>query len=140
MRTNNRVTGVVIRDGKLLLIHRFRAGEEYWVFPGGGVEEGETLEQALQREMLEETGLKLRSARYLCQAEGAPVCIFYVCELEPGEPQIGGPERESQSPTNQYILEWVPLNQVTHLKKVFPSPNQEQFLQFLEQHTADPGN
>ncbi len=138
MRTNNRVTGVVIRGGKLLLIHRFRAGEEYWVFPGGGVEEGETFEQALQREMLEETGLELRSARYLGRAEGTPVCVFYVCELEPGEPQIGGPELEAQSPTNRYILEWVPLDQVTHLKKLFPSPHQEQFLQFLDQKADDP--
>ena len=38
-RTNKRVTGVVFNDGneKLLLIHRLKNGDEYWVFPGGGV-------------------------------------------------------------------------------------------------------
>ena len=54
-RTKTRVTAVVLRGEKLLLIHRFREGKEYWIFPGG-VEEGEDLETALRREVLEETG------------------------------------------------------------------------------------
>ncbi|HSV85039.1 MAG TPA: NUDIX domain-containing protein, partial [Levilinea sp.] len=60
-RTDKRVTAVIIRDHKVLLIHRFKNGSEYWVFPGGGVEEGEDLNTALKREVVEETGLKLDS-------------------------------------------------------------------------------
>ncbi len=40
---------VVIRQGKLLLIHRHRMGDEYYVVPGGGVDPGETPEQTAQR-------------------------------------------------------------------------------------------
>lgn len=48
--------GIVEEDGRLLLIHT-DAGD--YKFPGGGVEPDETLEQALCREMLEETGRAL---------------------------------------------------------------------------------
>ena len=123
-RTNNRVTGVVIREGKLLLIHRLRDGNEYWVFPGGGVEEGEDFETALQREMMEETGLNLVSYQRLfdqLEKDGSS-CIFYSCELEPGEPRLGGPELEEQSLNNQHRLEWVNLAQVSSLVTVYPRP------------------
>jgi ADP-ribose pyrophosphatase YjhB (NUDIX family) len=46
--------------GRVLLIkglHRDKNdGQEYWATPGGGVEEGENLKQAAEREFLEETG------------------------------------------------------------------------------------
>jgi 8-oxo-dGTP diphosphatase len=125
-RTNDRVTGVVIREGKLLLIHRLRDGNEYWVFPGGGVEEGEDYETALTREMMEETGLKLVSYQRLfdqLEKDGSR-CIFYSCELEPGEPRLGGPELEEQSLNNQHHLEWITLEQLSGLGMVYPHPAQ----------------
>jgi 8-oxo-dGTP pyrophosphatase MutT (NUDIX family) len=120
LRTNIRVTGLVIQNGKILLIHRFKHGDEYWVFPGGGVEEGETWEEALHREMMEETGLKLAAYLYLGEAYDNPTCVFYACELEPGIPTLGGPEREEQSPENQHIPEWVALENLQELKGIFP--------------------
>ena len=123
-RTNYRVTGVVIREGKLLLIHRLRDGNEYWVFPGGGVEEEEDFETALKREMMEETGLMLVSYQRLfdqLEKDGSS-CIFYSCELEPGEPRLGGPELDEQSPNNQHHLEWVNLAQVSGFGMVYPRP------------------
>lgn len=54
------VGGVVIRDGKVLLIRRGKPPlYGRWVVPGGTVELGESLEQALVREMREETGLEV---------------------------------------------------------------------------------
>lgn len=125
-RTNNRVTGVVIRDGKILLLHRIRDGSEYWVFPGGGVEEGEELETGLKREMYEETGLNLVTfKRLFTTQEGKTTCIFYRCELEPGEPTLGGPESEEQSPGNIHILEWVEIDKLFNLTPIFPTPDLE---------------
>lgn len=48
--------GVIPRDGRLLMIHTDRGD---YKFPGGGVEPGESLEAALGRELLEETGREL---------------------------------------------------------------------------------
>ena len=49
---------IIIRDDTIALIERYRAGRHYYVFPGGGVEPGETDRQALFRELREEAGLR----------------------------------------------------------------------------------
>ncbi len=63
--TRDIVGGVIVAaDGKVLLGHNVKGGvfDDKWVVPGGGVEEGETKEVALQREMLEETGIDISDA------------------------------------------------------------------------------
>ncbi len=55
------VGGVVVRDGAVLLVQRAREPlEGQWTIPGGGVEVGETLKEAVARELKEETGLEVR--------------------------------------------------------------------------------
>ena len=53
----DRARVIIIRDGALALIERHRDGRPYYVFPGGGIEPGETPEAAAAREALEELGL-----------------------------------------------------------------------------------
>ena len=50
-------------DRILLLEHRIDGGGSVWVGPGGGVEDGEDLPEALRRELFEETGLTLTAAQ-----------------------------------------------------------------------------
>ncbi|MCC6569407.1 MAG: NUDIX domain-containing protein, partial [Anaerolineales bacterium] len=57
MRTRAGV--VLIENNKIALIERHRAGLEYFVFPGGGVDEGESPEQAAVREAMEELGVEV---------------------------------------------------------------------------------
>ncbi|MFY7854607.1 MAG: NUDIX domain-containing protein [Rubrivivax sp.] len=48
-------------DGRLLLVRNVKSGHyDFWVAPGGGVKADETLEQAVAREVLEETGLQVQ--------------------------------------------------------------------------------
>ena len=60
----NRGAAIIVQEGKIALIKRIREEETYYVFPGGGIEEGETPEEATKREVYEELGVK----------SGAPHC------------------------------------------------------------------
>ena len=52
-----RVCAALIRDRTILMVRHVHDGRDYWTLPGGGVEAGETLEQAVLREVQEETNL-----------------------------------------------------------------------------------
>ena len=52
-----RSAGLIISEGKVLLIERRRDSGTYYLFPGGQVESSETPEEALVREVKEELGL-----------------------------------------------------------------------------------
>jgi mutator protein MutT len=94
------VGGVVIHQGKVLLARR---GKEplrgRWTVPGGTVEAGETLEQALVREVEEETGLTVRSRELLLafdriERSGGElryhyVILDYLCDYETGVARAG---------------------------------------------------
>lgn len=54
-----RVAALVIRDDRVLLVRHVKYGETRWLLPGGGVDRGETLADALRRELREETGLQV---------------------------------------------------------------------------------
>ena len=51
------VRGIILRDGKVAMVHSLKY--DYYKFPGGGREAGESLEQALLREVAEESGLQV---------------------------------------------------------------------------------
>ena len=55
-----RVCAALIRDGAILMVRHVHDGRDYWTLPGGAVEAGETLEEAVLREMQEETNLSAR--------------------------------------------------------------------------------
>ncbi len=126
MTKNNRrhrATLYFIRNGELLLIHRYRDGREYFTTIGGGVEEGETAVQAAIREGKEETGLDFELGELLWerpfgdQYEHAFLVITFS-----GTPTLGGPEMLKQSETNRYILEWHPLNNLPSSIILQPTP------------------
>ncbi len=82
-----RATAVVVDNHKLLMIHRFKNGEEYWVLPGGGVEEGETPEEAVLRELKEETSIDARMIKkiFSYMGESEREDQLFLCKYISGE-------------------------------------------------------
>ncbi len=120
-RTGIRSAGIIIRGNKILLIHRKKEGDEYWVFPGGGVEDEETPEETVVREIKEELSLKASNPRlaFMYEINGTKHPMFLV-DIENGEPVLGGPEAERNSEQDSYAPKWVKIEKLRGLHNLYP--------------------
>lgn len=77
-----RVTGILIEGEKLLLVKQ-KVANRNWSLPGGRVENGEMLEEAMIREMREETGLevKIKKLLYVCDKPDASPSLLHITFL-----------------------------------------------------------
>ena len=130
--------GIIIcnNDGRLLWAKRI--GQNAWQFPQGGIQQGETPEQALYRELDEEVGLRAQDVKIVHSTKGwlhyrlpknfirhhmSPVCIgqkqkWFLLGLETGESGINlqrstTPEFDSW----RWVDYWHPLRQVVEFKR-----------------------
>lgn len=103
----------LIRDGtSILLVERKRPPHQgCWSLPGGGVELGETVEEALRREVREETGLEIGAPRFLNYVDAIEqddtgriryhyVILYFEAEVAGGRLRAGD---------DAAAAEWVPV-------------------------------
>lgn len=84
----------VTEDGRLVLVRQFRKPAERALLeiPAGGVDEGETPEDAVRREMEEETGYRIGAVKHLSSFYTSPgyttelMHLYEATDLEPGQP------------------------------------------------------
>lgn len=114
------VDAIVIQSGHLLMIRRNKPpGEGLWALPGGFLSEGETLREAVVRELTEETQIKLQPIildRSITEQKvydhpdrslrGRTITHAFKFDLRPGElPRIRGASDADKA-------KWIPLNEV----------------------------
>ncbi|UQZ83911.1 8-oxo-dGTP diphosphatase [Paenibacillus konkukensis] len=78
-----RVTGVLVENNSILLVKQNVSSDRKWSLPGGRVEQGETLEEAIVREIEEETGLAVSVSKllYLCDKPDASPSLLHITFL-----------------------------------------------------------
>lgn len=121
--TNKRVSAIIIESEKILLIHRIKSDNDYFVLPGGSVEENEDNISALIREIREETSLEIEVDKLLWQINNEfdkRTQYIYLVSKYSGNLQLGSPEKDRQSEDNKYVLEWHDIKDLKTVK-FFPS-------------------
>lgn len=119
----NRAGIILIHEGKLALMERHRQGRHYFAFPGGGVDEGETDEQAAIREAEEELGIRVKVVRKAATIlrNGRRNQVYFLVEWVDGEFGTGTGEEygEMDEFAGTYHPMWMPMEDVLE-KNVVP--------------------
>lgn len=140
MKKPIRAVAIIVKGDKVLLMWRKNQRKEYYVFPGGGVKENETIEKALLREVKEETSLEVKIQknlyhhRYINDSDQ----YFYLCSYIHGEPEIGesNEKAEMKKGENFYKLEWVKIREIANLL-LYPLEIRDWFIEDFKNNFAN---
>jgi 8-oxo-dGTP diphosphatase len=119
MQLRKRAQALIIEEGRVLLARHFdlTIREYYWCMPGGGVEAGETPEQAAIRELKEETNLDIRLVRKIGElalpgvTQGYTLGVTFLAEVIGGDMSLGhDPEQISWEDKFLQDVQWLPIN------------------------------
>ncbi len=112
---------IIVHHQNLLVMKRNKFGQEYYALPGGGIETGETADQAVLREIKEETNLTVANPRlvYIEEANDlyGPQYIF-VCDYQDGDIKLQPDSIEAQlnkEGKNLFQPMWLPISKLASL-------------------------
>jgi len=126
---NLRVYGLLLVNKKVLITHEHRGGMIMTKFPGGGVEKGEGLKDALVREFMEELNLKVEAGKlfyvndflqisYFNPADQVLSFYYWVTTKNPEKIEVSA-FKSALNPNDQ-IVDWVELNNLNEQDFTFP--------------------
>jgi mutator protein MutT len=114
-RFNYRVVGIAVHENSVLL-HRAE-GEDFWTFPGGRAEFGETAEQTLRREMREEIGIEVEVVRLLWLVENFfnyegkdwhEIAFYFLMRFPPGCKYLVQHSFQGEEDWMKLTFQWFP--------------------------------
>ena len=98
-----RVAAIVVRDEEILLVRHLKAGHSYWMLPGGGVAPGESLTDALVRELIEEACVQVQPEHLVLANDSIPpdahrhiVNLYVTAAIVSGAPRVGADPRVAE--------------------------------------------
>lgn len=131
-----RVNGILVQQSSILLVNILSPTREkpFWTPPGGGVEFGETMESALEREFIEETGIQIKAEKLLYVSEYVKppwhaVELFFLCKQEGGSLITGSDPELSETQQMIMDVQFLPIKDL-HQIDLIP--------QFLQKELLNP--
>ncbi len=119
-----RVGALIFNNGRVLLVSHKKEGHVYWLLPGGGVDYGEKLPEALKREILEELAVEIEVGDIALISESIEpkggrhiLNIIFHCRLKTEDIRIGNEPRLN---SYQFFLP----NEILNIT-MFPSVNDD---------------
>ncbi|AKD04578.1 NUDIX domain-containing protein [Pontibacter korlensis] len=129
-----RVCGICIKDDKLVVVRHGKTIDNYafWAPPGGGLQYGESMQDCLKREFLEETGLQVEVGRFLYVNEFLhpplhAVEFFFEVQTLEGELATGyDPEAQAEGQLIEHV-QWMSVKELQNI----PRQDKHRVLQLL---------
>lgn len=111
---------VLIENNKVGLIKRIKDGSVYYVFPGGGIEDGETPEAATKREALEELGVEVKVNECIAKIEFNGTQYFFLSKIIKGTFGTGkGVEfTDKNRDEGTYLPMWIDIEMLSSIDVV----------------------
>jgi 8-oxo-dGTP diphosphatase len=136
MANRDRAFSAILSNGKIAMVKVDEKDRAFWTLPGGGVEEGESREEAAVREAMEEANLGIRILRFLFQrnyAAGVEYC--YLAELKNGEQHIRLGHDPELTADEQVLKQaaWIEVQTLKddlHVSRVIESLSQEERMKY----------
>ncbi|MCC3357062.1 NUDIX hydrolase [Bacillus sp. REN16] len=111
----NRGSVVIVENDKVGLIQRIKDGSVYYVFPGGGIEYGETPEEAAKREAFEEVGVDVKVNECIAKVDFNGTQYFFLTEIINGTLGTGQGEEYTDQKRDRgtYLPIWVEIERLS---------------------------
>lgn len=106
-----RAAAIILQDDSVLLARHEKDDKSYWVLPGGGVDFGESVGEALKREIREEANLDIRLGEFVMLNDSIPpdhhrhiLNLYFLAEIAGGKLRVGQNDKRLRG------MEFVPVD------------------------------
>jgi 8-oxo-dGTP diphosphatase len=120
MDMRDRGSVVIIENERVGLIQRIKDGSVYYVFPGGGIEPGESPKEGAKREAFEELGVKVKVNECIAEVKYNGTQYFFLSEIIKGTFGTGQGEEYTDIGWNRgtYLPIWIDIRRLSSINVV----------------------